>query len=713
MISIVTAQDVTTRLISLEDDPSLPIVTFRLCLLGLGLASFSAILAQIFYFRPQVISISGMFLLIISYALGSTLEIIVPGPYNKYPWLKTSNTSFWRFMNPGPYNIKEHAATTILAGTAATSALGINILAADALYYGFEPNAALGIFTLLGSQLLGYSFAGAMQSFLLYPTYILFPPLIVGVQVFDCFHRDPHAILHKKRIKVFWLVVGMIFLWEFIPQFIAPTMTGISIFCLVNRNNAWFTRIFGKCGTSNNEGLGLFSISLDWNYITGASGSMYNPLSMQMSLYFGTLICIISSCALYAKNTWKAQNFPFLSQALFNEDGTLYDELAILDSHFRLIPSQLAEQGLPWLAPTNVLSAIALNLSIGATVSHVILWYWKDIKLAIKEYRHDNITDLHFKKMKVYREVPFYWYCIVFVASFTMAITTTHFGASELPWWGLIIAIVISVLFLPFLTLSEAITSFAPNLDSLIQMIGASIFPGNPQTNMYFTLYGSTTLYQALGFLIDLKLAQYLKLPFRICFFLQCIGTIIGAILNYIIMKIIIHNEHDILLSIQGSHLWSGQQVQLFNAYAVTWGALGKYLYSPQSQYSIVPFCIVIGIFIPIPFWIIHQYWPQTKANQVLTPVICYGIGFLSIGINSSVFVAFILAIIFQFYLRNYHPAWFQKYNYIIAAGLDGGTQIMVFVSTFALNGAGAKSVTMPTWALNPIGNSDYCLDTS
>lgn len=40
--------DYAVRLISLEDDPSLPIFTFRMWFLALGLSCFGAILSQIF-----------------------------------------------------------------------------------------------------------------------------------------------------------------------------------------------------------------------------------------------------------------------------------------------------------------------------------------------------------------------------------------------------------------------------------------------------------------------------------------------------------------------------------------------------------------------------------------------------------------------------------------------------------------------------------------
>lgn len=39
-------------------------------------------------------------------------------------------------------------------------------------------------------------------------------------------------------------------------------------------------------------------------------------------------------------------------------------------------------------------------------------------------------------------------------------------------------------------------------------MLGACMLPGDPQTNMYFTLYGYNTLEQGRGLLRDLKLVR-------------------------------------------------------------------------------------------------------------------------------------------------------------------------------------------------------------
>lgn len=52
------------------------------------------------------------------------------------------------------------------------------------------------------------------------------------------------------------------------------------------------------------------------------------------------------------------------------------------------------------------------------------------------------------------------------------------------------------------------------------------------------------------------------------------------------------------------------------------------------------------------------------------------------------------------------------QYNYLVAAALDGGTQVLVFIFTFAVFGGSGKAVPFPTWAGNPdtdVHNLDYC----
>lgn len=47
---------------------------------------------------------------------------------------------------------------------------------------------------------------------------------------------------------------------------------------------------------------------------------------------------------------------------------------------------------------------------------------------------------------------------------------------------------------------------------------------------------------------------------------MQILGTLFGAVINYVLMSSITTQQRDILLSIQGTNIWSGQAIQSFNS---------------------------------------------------------------------------------------------------------------------------------------------------
>lgn len=174
-------------------------------------------------------------------------------------------------------------------------------------------------------------------------------------------------------------------------------------------------------------------------------------------------------------------------------------------------------------------------------------------------------------------------------------------------------------------------------------------------------------------------------------------------------MKTVVGAQRDVLRDVQGTNVWSGQQVQSYNSAAIAWGALGKPLYATGTRYGFVPYMLLAGLGFPIPFWLLHKKYPKVGFNLVFTPILVAELGFLSVGINSSVFTSFVLGVFSQYYLRKYRATWFRKYNFLMSAALDGGTSVMVFVYTFAVGGGSGTVRPFPTWALNPKGNPDYC----
>lgn len=695
-------RDIATRIISVDDDPSLNPWTFRAFFIGLGLSTFGGVLAEIYYFKPQTVLVSLMFLAVMSYVLGIFMETFIP------------RRGFLRYLNPGPFNKKENAFIVIMASASATSALGTEVLAVQRLYYNITPNAGASVFLLFSSQLLGYGIGGMMRGILLYPSKMLYPGVLPLLSMFDALYEGGMAA--RKKLRVFYMVFAAIFIWELFPEWMFPLLTGFSIICLAAPNNAAVSRVFG--GSNGNEGLGLLSICFDWQYISGGMNPMTIPLKAQFSNFLGYLLCMVVFVAVYYNNIWKAQNFPFLSQLLFYENGTQYNQTLILNSNYEVDPTLLAEQGVPYYSSTWIVYLLTSNLGLAATFTHLLLWnrddlrsawswmtpssikqmwanfdwkFWKADGMRKQEVDDENL-DPHYRQMLKYPDAPNSWYFAVFVVAFVISLVVIYKTNSTLPWWGFIISLLLATISILFFGALAAITGLSFIIQPFVQMIGGYLHTGKPVANMYFVLYGYNTVSQAQLLLRDLKIAQYAKLPPRAAFTAQIIGTLLGAILNFIMMNSIIDNQREILLSVQGTNIWSGQQPQQYNSQAIAWGGLSHELFSAGQRYQWVPLAYLVGLFMPIPFYVIHKFWPRLRADYLYTPIIAYYIGWLCVGINSSILSYFAVAFLSQWWLRTRYPSWFAKYNYIIGAALDGGTQVMVFILSFAVQGAGGTS---------------------
>ena len=79
-------------------------------------------------------------------------------------------------------------------------------------------------------------------------------------------------------------------------------------------------------------------------------------------------------------------------------------------------------------------------------------------------------------------------------------------------------------------------------------------------------MFGFNSLYQAKYMLKDLKLGQYVHLAPKCVFAVQIFGTIVGCLMSYVMMEKITDEKRHILLSIQGTNIWSGQILQSQNS---------------------------------------------------------------------------------------------------------------------------------------------------
>ncbi|KKP07022.1 hypothetical protein THAR02_00901 [Trichoderma harzianum] len=737
------AKDLITHVLHVDDNPNDTPWTFRAIVIGLILCIFSSVLQEIFYFKPQVIYVSVVFLTVIAYILALPFQII-PRPEGN-----GIISRICRFLNPAEFNSKEHAFMVIMGSAGSTSAVATQILAAQRLYYGSNPNQGAAIFLVIASQFLAYGIAGLLRTVLVQPAKMLWPINIPVNTLLETLHRDKAET--KQRLKYFTYVFSGAFFWEIIPLWIAPIFQGISIPCLARQDSLVFTNLFG--GAQNNEGLGFLGLCFDWNYIAGLNSPLWFPLYTLVNSFVGYLICIVLFMGIYYGNVWQSADFPFLSQLLYDSSSNAtnfveYNLTAVLNHDNTINSTLVANQGFPNLSGTYVVYLLTTNLGITAAIVHMLLWNYDDIKngwafLHPRNFKKlakpstwafwkrsedndeevrrqlvlaDEEMDPHYKLMMQngYAEVPNWWYGIVLILSFVIGISTLYAIKSTLPWWGFIVSNIFAALFILFFGAQMGLTGFQFNQQPVIQMLGGYLLPGKPLANMYFTVFGFNGIQQGQWLLRDLKLAQLAHLPPKATFFAQMLGTIIGAIMDYVMMVSIVDNQTETLLSIDGTNIWSGQNVQGYNTLAVAW-SLAKDMFSVGNRYQWVTLAYLLGFAAPIPFWLAWKLTKREIFRDVNTSIIIWYAGVLCVGVNSSLLMFFGFGIFAQFYLRRYHPALFIKYNYLISAAMDGGTQVMVFILSFAVLGASGKSYNFPTYALNNGGtnnnkNIDYCM---
>ncbi|KAI0764766.1 OPT oligopeptide transporter [Fomes fomentarius] len=686
-------EDVAIEVISAEDDPTLPAFTFRTVFLGIGLSAFTSVLATIYTFKPQNASVSQLFCLIIAYVLGTAMHALLP------------SKGYWRYLNPGPFNIKEHTAIVIMASTASQVAVAMEVIAALDLFYNIRLHPAVAIFQIFASQMIGYGIAGLLRTLLVYPTYAFYPNYISVANLLQSLHFG--GVLNHKKRRYFWIVFAAIFFWEWIPQYPFPLLTAISIICLADNGRHKFVRNLFGAGSSN-EGIGLFSFSTSWTLIAQGNPLVWPLRTLLINGAVGMALGYLVLTLSYYNNVFDGRNLLWMSQALFNDEGGSYNQSAILTPENTLDRSKFEEIGLPRYTTTYAISQMCYNFSLGAAIVHVFLWNWPELKRAFGSMRFlhsdQDIDDPHYKQMKKYKEVPQWWYLILFVVSLAVGIGCSYYeGAWLLPAWSVILFTIISSIIAVCIGFIAATTGFQIQIKHAMHILSAFVHPGQPVAVMYVNLYGNSTAYQTLLMLQDLKLGQYTKLAPRLSFAAQMAGSIIGAVFNYAMMHTIVNNNREALIDPVGTRVWSGWIIQSYNSSSVAMGAFGRELFTYGKPYYLIGFAFFIGLAFPFPFWIAYKLakkdsWIARAAAFINTPIIALYIGYLPYSVNGQWWSCLVIGVLSQWWARTRRPKWFKKYNYLTSAALDGGSQVILFILSFAVFGASGNSVEFPNW---------------
>lgn len=277
------------------------------------------------------------------------------------------------FINPGPFGLKEHAVAAITASSTSNGVASILVFTTQEIFYPDNPvTTTTVILSTLSIGLFGYGLAGFLRPVAVYPSLMVYWSNLPQVSMFQSLHWN--RVTQSGPLRAFWIAFSGMGLYEIIPAYIMPWLNSVSVPCLASmkatstNTQAILTNLFG--GAESNEGLGLFSLSFDWQYIQSFQTSL--PLIQQANSWIGLFFCYIIFIAVYYGNAWSAKDFPFLSTQLYAANGSNYDSTAVFVDGV-LDKETLQVVGLPNVTGTYAWASLAGNLAVSAARLRIIL----------------------------------------------------------------------------------------------------------------------------------------------------------------------------------------------------------------------------------------------------------------------------------------------------------------------------------------------------
>ncbi|KAK3835832.1 MAG: OPT oligopeptide transporter protein-domain-containing protein [Linnemannia elongata] len=696
--------------VPVTDNLDLVCITFRFWILSLFFSIIGSVIYQYYYFRVASGTFSIYFVNLASYALGTGMA--------KYlPTRKFTIGGYSMSLNPGPFNIKEHAVIGIAVSTAATSAYAIDILTVTDLFLKHRINTLGAFILILTTQCLGYGMAGFLRKYLVYPAEMVWWSNLVHVVFYNAMHNTDEFKTKKmirgwSYMKYFWIFCGGMFLWEFVPQFLAPMLGFFSWICWIAPFDFNMWGIF-----STYYGGGVLGLSFDWTSIGGST--MWLPLSAQLCSYGGVIVSYwIMLPIFWVLNIWDMKKFGRpLTPRLYFSNGTRFYVQDFLNDDFSLNEDLYEAAGdKAMMTPLYALGFFFSFVALAACISHVIVFNGHTILKSWRTAVGHKDEDIHTKMMRVYPEIPQLWYAGFYVIMLGLSMMVCEVYGLQLPWWGMIVACALAwILTLPICTMT-AITGYGPGLNVITELVCGYMLPGKPIANMAFKCYGYMAMSQCMTLLSDLKLGHYMKIPPRAMFVSQLWGTVVGGIFNYITMIAIIDAQRPYLDGTQDdpAGLWTGAGPNIFWGSAQIFGALGpQRMFNSDGQYGYAYYGFLIGAVLPIILWALSKKWPNVPWHKVNVSIIAGGMGGFPNGFVTGVTGSVIVCLVWQFWLYRYHKNWWSKYTFILSAALDTGAAFTgLFLFVFISGGISDKlRFDAPSWWGNyvfPDGNGKF-----
>ncbi|KAG1864939.1 OPT oligopeptide transporter protein-domain-containing protein [Suillus subalutaceus] len=667
------------------DDPSIPCNSSRAWVIGLSWAILIAGLNQFFFFRYPSVSISNIAAQLLAFPVGRASAKVMPNV-----------RVFGVKLNPGPFSIKEHVLITIMATT--------DIIAVQRVYYGQIYSFVYQWMVVMSTQLIGFSIGGILRRFLVQPPSMIWPSNLVTCALFNTLHSQTYAGIgtrggiSRERFFYYAWICGV--LWYFIPGYLFQGLSYFSWVCWIVPDNIVVNQMFGYV-----SGLGMSMVTFDWSQITyiGRFLAWWAEANIAVGFIFFFWLVVP---ALYYTNTWDSKYMPVSSRTSYDHTGASYDITRIINSDASLNLTAYEEYSPLFLSTTFALSYGLSFASITASLTHAFLFFRKQIWIQSRRSMHEQ-PDIHARLMSKYKQVPEWWYMMVFLTMFVIGVISIELWHTEFPVWAFVLSLAIAFFYVIPIGMIQAITNQQVGLNVITELVVGYALPGRPIAMMMFKTWGYITMTQALTFTSDFKLGHYMKIPPRSMFWGQVVAAAIAGTVQLGVQAWMFSNIPDMC----SAHQKDGficPSTEVFGTASFIWGVIGpqRQLSSGQVYHALIYF-FLIGAICPVIAWLISLKWPNSFIRYVNFPVIFTGIGGIPPATPLNYVPWAIVGFIFQYVIRRRYFSWWTKYNYVLSAAMDSGVGISIILIFFCLqypqNGTIGLNTVQSWW-----GNTVY-----
>lgn len=714
------------QLINLNDDPTLPTITFRYFILSAVFVVPGAFLSQMSYFRTTKAPYSVFFVQIACHYAGHFLARVLPA------WVSRLPGTGWSFsLNPGPWSIKEHVLVTITAASGATYNLGYAPIVLAELWYGTRVNPAVAIFFMLAIVWVGYSFAALARGILLPDPEYIWPKALMQTTLFETFRKtDNSSALARRQMKVFFFALLGMTLWQFLPEYAIPFTSSLAFLCWVAPRNPVANFIGSGLG-----GMGFLNLSLDWSNINwNESSIMLTPFWTQVILF---LAFAFNCWVLLPAAKWGnlgSYKHGLMTNSLLMENGTSYPVLKVLTPDYHLNGTAYEQYGPMYMGLQNVWATFFDYAKLPAAVTWIATFGFFQVKGNLqkiletrKASRGSTGKGIHYQYhdrlnviQRQYKEIPLWWYGLLFLAAFVILIVSVACGYLFIPIWTIFVGLASAAVFvIPFAWL-YAISNYQLETGSFNElMYGYMVHTKAGQSHQHPcgpSVYGAIAgdaWYRAQYMLQDQKIGHYMHIPPREVFFSQIFGTILGVPINYAVIRWIMDTKGDYLTGAKSDPLnqWTGQSLRTSNTMGVQYAILGPKRLFEQAEMKILPWSFLIGAVIPPVLYLFHWFLPKLRIDLWNVSIFFGGLamfyGNVSTGYTSAIIGGYV---VMYWAYRRHFEVW-RRYNYLVAAAFDAGFNLNMLLIFFFF-GAG-KEVKMPNWWGNNADSVERCFAPS